>query len=80
MAALRVNFVDRSRYAIGGRELPLLDRALNMYIVVLLEGKRYVCDLAIKDQAVPIAVGLLLTITALKLVAFFQASVGHFRP
>ena len=72
-------FVNGARDPIGRREFPLLQTSFDVNVLALLVRHRNVRDFVVKDQAVPVRVGLGLTIAPGKARGFTETDVGNLR-
>lgn len=79
VARLDVNFVNGSGNPVNRSEFPLLQRAFDVNVLALLICHRNVGDFTIKDQAVPVCMGLRFAITPSETIRLTKADIGHFR-
>ena len=76
MAGLDVNFVNSPGHPVGRRELPLLQASFDVDVLALLICHHHVSDLIIKDQTVPVRVGLRLTVAPGEVIGLAQSGVS----
>jgi len=70
-------FVNGARDPIGRREFPLLQTSFNVNVLALLVRHRNVRDFVVKDQAVPVRVGLRFPIMPREMIGLTETEINH---
>ena len=74
-----VDFVNGPRYPISWREFPLLQTTFDVNVLALLVRHRQVGDFVVKDQAVPVRVGLRFPVTPRKMIRLAETEIHDLR-